>query len=106
MITVKEAEAKIQSTVKVFGSELIPFQEASGRILADDIVADRDLPPFHRAAMDGIAIKYAAFENGLRQFRVKNIQAAGETPVDITSDEECIEIMTGAALPGSTDTVI
>jgi molybdopterin molybdotransferase len=106
MITVKEAEALIQSTVQDYGTESIPFDSASGRVLAEDIKADRDLPPYNRVAMDGIAIRFAAFEKGLRKFKVKHVQAAGDQPSEIQADEECIEIMTGAALPASADTVI
>jgi molybdopterin molybdotransferase len=56
--------------------------------------------------MDGIAIKFSAFQKGIRSFTITAIQAAGETPVDITDENECIEIMTGAALPSTADTVI
>ena len=96
----------IQAEVKDFGTETIPFEDALGRVLAEDITADRDLPPFNRVTMDGIAIRYKAFENGISTFHIKAIQAAGDSPIEIEHDEECIEIMTGAALPASVDTVI
>jgi molybdopterin molybdotransferase len=106
MIPVEEAEKIIQSKVKNFGVENIPFEDASGRVLAEDITTDRDLPPFNRATMDGIAINFNAFENGIKSFKILATQAAGDIPVDINNSHECIEIMTGAALPQSTDTVI
>jgi molybdopterin molybdotransferase len=106
MITVEQAEQLIQSQVKDFGTESIPFELALGRALAEDITADRDLPPFNRVTMDGIAVSYRSIENGILTFRIKGTQAAGDTPIDISHDEECIEIMTGAALPASVDTVI
>jgi molybdopterin molybdotransferase len=106
MITVEEAEKMILDQVTDYGAEIIPFELALGRVLAENIKADRDLPPFNRVTVDGIAINYAAIENGVSTFRVKLIQAAGDEPVDIDEHTECVEIMTGAMLPSSTDTVI
>lgn len=105
-ISVKEAEKIILSQQKDFGTETISFRNALGRVLAQDIRADRDLPPFNRVAMDGIAIKYEAFEKGIRTFKTVAVQAAGEEPKDIVGIDECIEIMTGAPLPSTTDTII
>lgn len=106
MITVEQAEKLIQEQVKDFGTESIPFELALGRSLAEDISADRDLPPFNRVTMDGIAINYSSVENQIKSFRIKATQAAGDEPVDIDNADECIEIMTGAALPPTVDTVI
>jgi len=106
MITVEEAEKIILAQATDYGAEIIPFELAVGRVLAENIKADRDLPPFNRVTMDGIAINYDAIENGISTFRIKNTQAAGEEPVEIGEHTECIEIMTGAMLPSSTDTVI
>jgi molybdopterin molybdotransferase len=56
--------------------------------------------------MDGIAINYKAIQDGAGSFRIKSVQSAGEEPVEISANTECIEIMTGAVLPSTTDTVI
>ncbi|MGZ3753337.1 MAG: molybdopterin molybdotransferase MoeA [Mucilaginibacter sp.] len=106
MTTVEQAENLIQAQAKDFGTELIPFESALGRSLAEDIAADRDLPPFNRVTMDGIAVSYQAIQNGILSFRIKSTQAAGDTPIGIDQPNECIEIMTGAALPATVDTVI
>ena len=106
MITVQDAEQIILSHKKDYGMESVPFEQALGRVLAEDIRADRDLPPCNRVAMDGIAISYAAFDGGLRSFSVITVIPAGVKPTDIHNQDECVEIMTGAALPDSTDTVI
>ncbi len=106
MTTVEQAEKLVLVEAKGFGTEIIPFDRALGRALAEDIKADRDLPPFNRVTMDGIAVAYAAIEKGMTSFHIKATQAAGDQPIDIQNPEECIEIMTGAALPGSVDTVI
>src|SRR5476651_629802 len=106
MITVEEAEKIILEQATDYGAEIIPFELSLGRVLAEDIKADRDLPPFNRVTMDGVAIHYNAIENGISTFRVKATQAAGDTPVDIDEHAECVEIMTGAVLSASTDTII
>jgi molybdopterin molybdotransferase len=106
MITVEEAEKIIQAQTSDYGAEIMPFELTLGRVLAEDIKADRDLPPFNRVTMDGIAIIYKAIKSGTSTFKIKAIQAAGDTSVDTDLADECIEIMTGAALPSSLDTVI
>lgn len=105
-ISVEEAEEIILSQKKDFGTETICFQESIGRVLAQEITADRDLPPFNRVAMDGIAICYEALGKGMRSFKIKGVQSAGEEPIHFEAIDECIEIMTGAALPSSADTII
>ncbi|HEY6974726.1 MAG TPA: hypothetical protein VH396_00470, partial [Chitinophagaceae bacterium] len=90
MVTVEEAEKIILAQTKNYGAESVYFENALGRVLAEDIIADRDLPPFNRVTMDGIAIRYAAFENGIRTFRIIAIQAAGDTPFEINHQSECI----------------
>src|ERR1700743_2973642 len=106
MTTVEQAEQLIQGQVKDYGVESIPFESALGRALAEDIIADRDLPPFNRVTMDGIAGSYQSISKGILSFKIKATQAAGDEPIDIEHPDECIEIMTGAALPESVDTVI
>src|SRR4051812_22100639 len=106
MITVEKAEQLIAEHAGDFGAEIIPFEMATGRVLAETIKADRDLPPFNRVSMDGITINYEAINAGIKTFRIKAVQAAGDSPVDIDHNEECIEIMTGAALAPSVNTVI
>src|ERR1700712_3219220 len=106
MITVEEAEKIILAQATDYGAEIMPFELALGRVLAEEIKTDRDLPPFNRVTMDGIAIKYSAIAQNEKTFKIKATQAAGDMPVEIDNDDECIEIMTGAALPESVDTII
>ncbi|HEY8931486.1 MAG TPA: molybdopterin molybdotransferase MoeA [Mucilaginibacter sp.] len=106
MITVEEAEKIILAQITDYGAEIIPLELATGRVLAENIKADRDLPPFDRVTMDGIAINFNAVENGVSTFKIKGTQAAGDEPVDIEDGSECVEIMTGAMLPASADTII
>ncbi len=106
MVSVAEAQKIIELQDRDYGSELVPFEQTLGRILAEDLYADRDLPPCNRVTMDGIAIQYSSFEKGIRVYKVAATIAAGDAPTDITEESECVEIMTGAAMPDSTDTVV
>ena len=106
MITVEEAKHIILENTQDFGIEEIPFLEAVGRVLKEDIVADRDFPPFNRVAMDGIAINHRFFEHGIRDFKIEGIQAAGSPQQTLDNAANCYEVMTGAVLPNNTDTVI
>jgi molybdopterin molybdotransferase len=106
MTTVQQAEHIIQNQVRDYGTEQVPFEQSIGRVLAEDLLADRAMPPFNRVTMDGIAINYQAFANGLRTFKIAGTQAAGDKPLTASGESQCIEIMTGAVLPDWTDTVI
>ena len=106
MITVEQAEQIILGRLNNYGFETVVIAEAPGRVLAEDIRADRDLPPFNRVTMDGIAIAHRDIVDGIDSFIIKGTQAAGHEPINLNNPGECIEIMTGAALPPAADTVI
>src|ERR1700744_6408365 len=106
MVTVEQAEKLIWAEAKDFGTEKISFEDALGRTLAEDIRADRDLPPFNRVTMDGIAVNYDAIANGVSTFRIKGTQAAGDLPMEIPKQNKCLKIMTGPMLPLTADTII
>lgn len=106
MVSVSEAERIILDRLYKPVSEKIVLTIANGKILGEEIKADRDLPPFDRATMDGIAIAFASFENGLRNFSIEGLQVAGQPQQNLRDKKNCIEIMTGAPLPAETDTVI
>ncbi|MGK6340729.1 molybdopterin molybdotransferase MoeA [Chryseobacterium sp. DT-3] len=106
MISVQQAEEFLFFQIKNFGTEEVFYENALGRILAENIVADCDLPPFDRSTVDGIAINFNSYEKGTRSFTIKAVQAAGEIPFSIHDEDQCIEIMTGAALDNSVNTVI
>lgn len=106
MITVEEAEKIILEQATDYGAEIVVFESALGRVLAEDVRADRDLPPFDRVTMDGIAVNFDAIESGISTFRIKGTQAAGDLPLDIAESNECVEIMTGSMVPATADTII
>ena len=106
MINLEAALEKIKEASKPFATELTPLNEAMGRILAQNITADRDYPPFNRAAMDGIAIRYSDWVKGIRKFPIQACILAGDSPHHPLQDGYCFKIMTGAACPTEIDTVI
>ncbi|MTI38187.1 molybdopterin molybdotransferase MoeA [Fulvivirga lutimaris] len=106
MITVEEASGIINKNLYSPKVEEVGLSEVLGRVLAEDIYADRDFPPFNRVMMDGIAIQFAAWAKGLRTFEKEGIQLAGEVQKTLDKSGNCLEVMTGAILPVNTDVVI
>ena len=76
MISFKEAYDIVLETARGFDDVLVPLSKADGRVLAEDIMADRDFPPFDRATKDGIAIKLLDNEP-LEAYVIKGVAAAG-----------------------------
>lgn len=106
LISVEEALSFVLKETIDFGIEEVDFKDSLGRVLRENIKADREMPPFDRVSMDGIAIKYSVFNSGQRNFEIENIQAAGSEQLTLENDDHCIEAMTGAILPRGTDAVI
>ncbi len=106
MVSVEKALQAVLNSTQDFGVEEIPFIKSVGRILKEEISADRDSPPFNRVSMDGIAIDFASFKQGQKSFEIEGIQAAGSKQIKLQNSKNCIEVMTGAVLPKSANTVI
>jgi molybdopterin molybdotransferase len=86
-------------------TESIPVLAAQGRILAKDILADRDYPPFDRSIRDGYAVRAADAHPGATVHCIGELKA-GDTPSTPVQPGTCIQIMTGAALPSGADAVV
>jgi len=106
MISVEEARNNINLLKVNWGIEAVELNEALGYVLAEEILADRDFPPFDRVAMDGIAINYESYTSGNRTFEVSHTQYAGQTVTSCPEGAYAVEIMTGAMLCEGTDVVI
>tara|TARA_R110002049_G_scaffold233284_2_gene406613 strand:- start:3471 stop:4670 length:1200 start_codon:yes stop_codon:yes gene_type:complete len=106
MITYKEAYAKVLEHTVDYGTENVLLHKAMGRVLAENIKADRDFPPFNRATKDGIALNYDAIEKGLHSFVIEAIIPAGSPTIELKDTTACVEIMTGAVVPKSTNVVV
>ncbi len=86
--------------------ETVPLAEAAGRILAEEILADRDYPPFPRAARDGFAVRSADIAAPPARLRVIGETRAGEPSRFQVGPGEAVEIMTGAPCPPGADCVV
>lgn len=106
MIAVEEATKIILDHKIDIPDTFVSLDHAIDRILREELTADRDLPPYDRVTMDGIAIAYDAFAAGRRKFPVEGIGAAGAPQQTLQNEKACIEIMTGAMLPDNADTII
>ncbi len=106
MIDFREAQSIIIEHAKGFGTEYISLEEADRRILAEDVLADRDYPPFNRSAMDGYTFRFSDWQEGIRNFHVQEIIYAGMQPSRSLEPGACFKIMTGAPVPAPADVVI
>lgn len=106
MITVEEALGLIANSLPTYKLQNTALEKAHGLYLAEDVLADRDFPPYHRVAMDGIAINMAAYNKGLRSFPIEGSVRAGEKPKPLVFVDACLEVMTGAMLPAGTNMVV
>ena len=107
MITVEDAEKTILYNSLELDTVLCPLSSAHGKVLGEDIFADRDLPPYDRVTIDGIAIAFPAWQQGHRRFRIEGTAQAGEPRSELQDrNAGCIEVMAGAVLPAGCDCVI
>lgn len=106
MISFKEARDLILTKVAFCGTEEVSLEDAFGRVLANDIFAPRDFPPFNRSAMDGIAVGFEDLQNGIREYKCVETIFAGSSSIKQIFVGECYKIMTGAAVPAFANAVI
>ena len=110
MITVEEALDKILSHIQPLGSEKVSILETLGRVIAEDIYANRDIPPLDNSGMDGYAVRSEDIRNVSRD-RPIQLKVIGDLPAGFISSKivekgQAIRIMTGAPIPKGADSVI
>jgi molybdopterin molybdotransferase len=105
MISVAEAVQIVTAQTPPLEPERIFLADALGRVLAEDIVADSDLPPFDRAQMDGYAVRAADVANTPARLRIVGESAAGAGWDHEMKTGEAVRIMTGAPVPVGADAV-
>ena len=93
------------SGVRIPEAETIALLESAGRVLAEDVVADRDQPPFDRATRDGFAVRADGWTAGSTLRMVGQVRAGEASAGASLANGEAIEIMTGAAVPVGADAV-
>ncbi|MGJ3237797.1 MAG: molybdopterin molybdotransferase MoeA [Anaerolineae bacterium] len=105
LLQVDEAIKQILRGLRRLNNEIIDLSVAHGRVLAEDIVADSDLPPFDNSAMDGFAVRAA--DSGTQvSLRVVMDIPAGKVATRSLAMGEAARIMTGAPIPSGADAVI
>jgi molybdopterin molybdotransferase len=105
-LTVDEALERILARVAALAPRDVPLMDALGRTLAQDVVADRDVPPFRNSAMDGYAVRGPDVANAPTRLRVIGSVQAGGLPDRPVGPGEAMRIMTGAPMPDGADTVV
>ena len=105
MITVEQALEHLFSLVSPLGSETVPLAQASGRVLAADVTATRDQPPFAASAMDGYGVRAAEVAVGAK-FKIIGESAAGHGFSGPVDPGEAVRIFTGAPVPEGVDFVL
>ena len=103
-LSVEEALDRILARVTPLESVDVALLDGLGAVLAEEAVADRDVPPFRNSAMDGYAVRGA--QTAGARLRVVGSVAAGGTPSGSVGTGEAMRIMTGAPMPDGADTVV
>lgn len=105
MITVDQARAELLALVQALPTEHVPLTRAAGRVLAQEVTATRDQPPFAASSMDGYALKRVEAEQHA-QFKVVGEAAAGHRFPGHVGAGQAVRIFTGAPLPEGADFVV
>ncbi|MFV0387313.1 MAG: gephyrin-like molybdotransferase Glp [Pyrinomonadaceae bacterium] len=105
MIRIDEAIEIIEKNTPKLGTEKVPIEKAIGRILAEDVVSDTDMPPFDRSQMDGYAVLSHDTQTVPKKLRIIGESVAGLGFDGEIKSGEAVRIMTGARVPPGADSV-
>lgn len=105
MISVAEAIHILRHQTRALDAEQVELRHALGRVLAQDVVADSDLPPFNRAQMDGYAVRAEDTRAAPVRLRIAGESAAGRGWHQQLQPGDAVRIMTGAPVPDGADSV-
>ncbi len=103
LMPVDEALARVLSAGKVLGPELVKLDDVIGRVLAKNLKAKRDQPPFQSSAMDGYAVRHEDLDGPLT---LVGVSAAGHGFKGKVKKGQAVRILTGAPLPKGADTIV
>lgn len=106
MISVEKAKEIINRVVEPLGVESINVGVSLNRVLAEDLVASLNLPPFNQSAMDGYAIRFEDYKDGCRSFQLVGEVKAGDEYTISPQAKDCVRIFTGAKVPDGYDIVV
>jgi len=105
-LSVSAAQAIVLQHAASLGVERVKLEESLGRVLAEDVRANRDQPPYDVSAMDGFALRSADLVSPPTPLNVIEDIKAGDKPTQTLSAGQCARIMTGAPVPVGADAVI
>jgi molybdopterin molybdotransferase len=105
MITVDEAIRITREQTRPLPLQFVELEDALSRFLAEDVVADSDLPPFDRSQMDGYAVRAADTKDAPVQLQVVGESVAGAGWHNEVAAGQAVRIMTGAPVPKGADSV-
>jgi molybdopterin molybdotransferase len=110
VITVEQAVQLVLKQIRPLAAEEVSVANALGRVLRDNVRANRNVPPFDNSAMDGFAVRWGDVAGATAQdpviLRVVETVPAGYVATHRVSKEAAIRIMTGAPMPRGADTVV
>ena len=106
LLPVEDALARILKGAKPVAAETIPLSKGLGRVLAEDIKAGRDQPPFDASAMDGYAVRHADLSDIPVMLKVAGVSAAGHGYQGTVKAGQAVRILTGAPMPKGADTIV
>ena len=105
-LSVEQAQARILESIKPLDDmEYVALLQAAGRILAQPVHAQMNVPPHTNSAMDGYALRHADLAEGVL-LKTVGSSFAGRPFAGVVQAGECVRIMTGAVLPAGADTVV
>ena len=97
---------RVRSGAAGLARESLPLIQSPGCVLAEPVYADRDFPPFRRSTRDGYAVRSADLARLPARLRLRGQIRAGSEFTGTVGEMECVEIMTGAAVPEGADAVV
>jgi molybdopterin molybdotransferase len=106
LLPVEEARARILGGVRPLPLENVALAEALGRVLARDLKARRDQPPFAASAMDGYAVRAVDVSSVPARLRVVGQAPAGRGFGGVVQPGEAVRIFTGAPIPQGADAIV
>ncbi len=107
MVSFHEALELLLINSPLLAVESCRLQDAAGRVLRENVLADRAFPAFDRVMMDGYALRFSDWQAGQRTFRVTGSAPAGKAVIALSGESgTCVEVMTGAPCPLGADCII
>ncbi len=105
LLSYREALRRLMGRIPTPRPIATPLEESLGTVLAEEVAADRDLPPFNKSFMDGYALRSRDVAGAPRRLKVANVVAAGASRIPPLKSGEAHQIMTGAPVPEGADAV-